>query len=150
MIVDSIENARMYEGLAAGVHTAFQALRAGRVGGLPDGRHEIEGDRVFVLMQSYTTRPEAEGRLEAHRKYLDIQVVLEGREVAYWAPLEGLEADGAYSDEKDVGFFKGSAQGVLPIPAGFFALFLPQDAHKPQCVWGAPGRVRKAVFKVRL
>jgi YhcH/YjgK/YiaL family protein len=150
MIVDSIENARLYEGLSAGVRKAFEALRAGSIAKLPDGKHEIDGDRVFVLMQSYTTKPEAEGRLEAHRKYIDIQVVLEGREAMYWAPLEGLEPDGGYSEEKDVAFFKGAAQGVLPLAAGYFAMFYPQDAHKPQCAWGGPGRVRKAVFKVRV
>ncbi len=150
MIADSIESTGLYAGLGPGIRKALETLRAGGLSGLADGRHEIDGDRVFVLMQTYTTKPEVEARLEAHRKYLDIQVVLEGREVMYWAPLEGLEPDGAYSDEKDVAFFKGAAQGVLPVAAGHFALFYPQDAHKPQCAWGGPGRVRKAGFKVRL
>jgi YhcH/YjgK/YiaL family protein len=105
---------------------------------------------VYVLMQSYTTKPEIEARLEAHRRYLDIQVVLEGREIIYWAPIEGLEADGAYSEERDVIFYKGSVPGAVTVSAGCFAIFYPQDGHKPCCHWGAAAPVRKAVFKVRV
>ena len=150
MIADSVKNSGQYEAMGAGVRKAFEYLRTQDLRKLSDGKHEIDGDRVFVLMQSYTTKPEIEARLEAHRKYLDIQVVLEGREVMYWAPIEGLDADGAYSDERDVIFYKGSVPGALALTAGCFAVFYPQDGHKPCCHWGAPAAVRKAVFKVRL
>jgi YhcH/YjgK/YiaL family protein len=150
MVADSVRNAALYESMSAGVRKAFEYLRAADLRKLADGRHEIDGDRVFVLMQSYTTRPDIEARLEAHRKYLDIQVVLDGREVIYWAPIEGLEADGAYSDERDVIFYKGSVPGAVTLASDCFAIFHPQDAHKPCCHWGAPAAVRKAVFKVRL
>lgn len=150
MIADNVKNAGLYEGLSANLRKAFEYMRSHDLKRLPDGKHEIDGDRVFVLMQSYTTKPDIEARLEAHRKYLDIQLVLEGREVIYWAPIDALEADGGYSEERDLIYFKGSVPGAVPLTAGCFAILHPQDAHKPCCHWGAPAPVRKAVFKVRL
>jgi YhcH/YjgK/YiaL family protein len=150
MVADTVRNSAAYEGLSAGLRKAFDFMRAHDLRMLGDGKHEIDGDRVYVLMQSYTTKPEIEARLEAHRRYLDIQVVLEGREIIYWAPIEGLEADGAYSEERDVIFYKGSVPGAVTVPAGCFAIFYPQDGHKPCCHWGAAAPVRKAVFKVRV
>ena len=150
MMADRLKNASLYEGLSPGLRKAFEYLRAHDLRKLGDGRHEIDADRVFVLMQSYTTKPEVEARLEIHRKYVDLQVILDGREVIYWAPADALEADGAYSEERDVAFFKGGAPGVVTLSAGTFAIFYPQDAHKPCCHWGAPSQVRKAVFKVRV
>ncbi len=150
MIADRLENAAAYQGLSANLRKALEYARAQDLAKLADGKHAIDGDRVFVLMQSYTTKPEIEARLEAHRKYIDIQLVVEGREVIYWAPIQGLEADGAYSDERDIIFFKGGVPGAVALTAGCFAVFYPQDAHKPCCHWGAPAPVRKAVFKVKL
>jgi biofilm protein TabA len=150
MVADTLDNGAAYRDLGGGLRKAIEYARSHDLRALPDGKHEIEGAKLFVLIQSYTTRPEAEARLETHRKYLDLQLVLEGREIIYWAPAGELEPDGGYSDERDVAFYKGGVPGALALQAGAFAVFYPQDAHKPCCQWNGPGKVRKAVFKIQV
>ena len=73
-----------------------------------------------------------------------------GREIIRWAPLEALNPAGEYSDEKDILFLSGVARARLKMIPGSFALFYPEDAHKPNCTWDEPQRVRKVVVKVRI
>jgi YhcH/YjgK/YiaL family protein len=117
---------------------------------LEDGRHEIEGQRLFALVQSYTTRPATEVVFEAHRSYMDLQLVFEGREAIGWAPTAALETTEPYSAEKDVELLDGSVALVMPLESGWFAVLLPQDAHKPCCHLDGPSKVRKVVFKIAI
>jgi biofilm protein TabA len=148
MIADTLDNGAAYRDLPGGLRKAIEYARTHDLRALPDGKHEIDGARLFVLVQSYTTKPEAEARLETHKKYLDLQLVLEGREIMYWSPVGALEPDGVYSEERDVAFYKGGVPGALALAEGGFAVFYPQDAHKPCCQWNGPVKVRKAVFKI--
>lgn len=145
MIVDRLSNWRAY-GFPPRLARAFELLSDPAVQALPDGRHELDGERLVALAQGYTTKAVADGRLEAHRKYVDVQFVVSGEERMGWAPLEGLP--GRFDEEKDLGFYEGEFD-LVHVPAGFFAVFFPHDAH-------APGldpksgfcRVRKIVLKV--
>lgn len=152
MILDRLEHASRYEGLGPAFRKAFAWLAETRFEGLPDGRQEVDGERVYALLSSYTTAAADSKKLEAHRRYADIQVVLEGEEVLYWAPLEGLRSEVAYQPEKDVEFFAepAASSSALHLRPGLFGLFLAQDAHKPGCHLGGATAVRKLVVKVQL
>jgi len=150
MIADSLTRCeRHYHGhprLAA----AFQFLRA-----LPpdpsDGRHDIDGDRVFALVQSYTTAAASERKLEHHRKYLDIQFLMAGEELIEHAPLEGLPVDKPYEEDRDYGLVKDpEVCSSLILRSGHFGIFFPEDAHKPGCSVRNATAVRKVVVKVLL
>jgi YhcH/YjgK/YiaL family protein len=115
---------------------------------LPDGRHELDGDRIIAMPQGYPTRPRTEGRWEAHRRYIDIQYIISGQETMGWAPVSTLEPVTTFDEAKDVGFFAGNGD-MLTVRQGMFALFLPQDAHMPCLRVGQdPEQVRKIVMKV--
>ncbi|MDB6170241.1 MAG: hypothetical protein JWM88_3105 [Verrucomicrobia bacterium] len=129
---------------------AFRHLRA-LSSGAADGRQEIEGDRLFALVQSYSTSPAAERKLEHHRTYADIQFMLAGEEVIEFAPLGGLPVIAAYDEAKDFGLVRDpERRSAVLLRAGDFAVFFPEDAHKPGCAAGSPGPVRKVVVKVRV
>jgi YhcH/YjgK/YiaL family protein len=116
-----------------------------------DGRHEIDGDALFALVQSYTTTPAAERKLEHHRKYADIQFLLVGEEIIEHAPLEGLAVDTPYQAEKDFGLVRDAAgRSAVVLKPGSFGIYFPEDAHKPGCSIHEPAPVRKVVVKVRL
>jgi biofilm protein TabA len=148
MIADSLPHAARYYTLHPLFRTAFDYLRQFPTG-TPDGRHPIDGDRLYALPQSYETAPASEKRFEAHRRFIDIQYVLSGEEVIYHAPTERLEVSDAYHDERDVVFFRDPpAASPTLLRSGDFTIYFPHDGHKPGCVNGAPRAVRKIVIKV--
>jgi YhcH/YjgK/YiaL family protein len=155
MIADRLEHLDRYRGLDPRLDRGLEALRR-LAGGPPaaDGRHELEGADLYASLSTYETGNPAEKSYEAHRRYIDIQAVLAGRELLYWAPLAGLAARRAYSEAEDVAFFEdpaGGGAGLLLDPGSFIVLF-PQDAHKPGChpARGGGETVRKLVLKVRV
>jgi len=159
MIADTLAHLERYRGLDPRLDRGLEALRR-LAGDAPasDGRHELEGAELYASLSTYETGNPAEKSYEAHRRYIDIQAVLSGREQLYWAPLAGLAARRAYSEAEDVVFFEdpaGGGAGLLLEP-GTFAVLFPQDAHKPGCrVAGGSGgtggeTVRKLVLKVRV
>jgi biofilm protein TabA len=152
MIYDSLDSLGSYKGLSRNLDDAIEYIASHDLGGLPEGRSPIDGERLFCSVMSYETKEPTLARYEAHRRYLDIQILLEGREDCFYLPLEGLPALEAFDPERDVGFHSeaGRAGLALPLERGLFALFLPQDAHKPGCARGGSRRVRKVVVKVEL
>jgi biofilm protein TabA len=149
MILDSLSLWRRYAPLHPRLALGFTFLEH-----LPPdaalGRHDVDGDAVYALVQRYQTRPVAETRLEAHRRYIDIQYLLTGQEVIHWTPLEALaEATQPYDSVTDVAFYASVADMVpLLLRAGRFAILFPDDAHAPSCAWGDPAEVLKVVVKV--
>lgn len=150
MIIDSISNRQIYRGIGSGIERALDYLANTDFAALEDGKHEIDGDELFALVSTYDTEPESVRSFEAHRKYLDVQYILSGREIIYWAPQAELTPAGEYSEEKDIVFLSGEARARLQLTPGSFTLFYPEDAHKPNCAWNDPGAVRKTVVKVRI
>ena len=150
MILDTLTNRGRYERLSAGIERALSYLADTDFAALENGKIAIDADKIYAMLMTYDTEPESIRSFEVHRKYLDVQYILSGREIIYWAPLEELSPKGEYSDEKDILFLSGEARARLQLTAGSFAVFYPEDGHKPNCAWDAPQRVRKAVVKVRI
>ena len=91
-------------------------------------------------------------KFEAHRKYVDIQCLLEGQENIESTVLNGLTVDMPYDAEKDVEFYAqtDNQKIVTHLMPGIFAAFFPQDAHMPGVsVGGSPAFVKKVVVKIK-
>jgi YhcH/YjgK/YiaL family protein len=158
MIVDQISNvdSDFYNGLLRKHGGSFQLaerlalglkfLQEGSVLELLPSRIELDGDKVFAMIQHYNTKPKEQGAWEAHRKYIDIQYVAEGQELMGHANLGHLQA-GEYDAEKDFVLLKGEGSFVL-MKAGTFVILAPQDAHMPQIAVDVPQPVKKVVIKV--
>ena len=112
------------------------------------GRHDLGVEGLFANVQEYTTRKAS--RYEAHRKYIDIQIVVSGHEYIYVAPLEKmLDPQGDYNEASDIAFFGAAADGkpVPAVPQQWLVLF-PSDGHMPCMSDGTLSEVRKIVVKV--
>lgn len=142
MVLDQLANAARYAGLHPRFARAFEALA--NVHSLPDGRHDIDGDRVYLLLQGGDGKGRKAARLEAHRAYIDIQLTLEGIEEIGWSPVAACRPSD-FDTARDIGFFDDRPHVWLTLPPGHFAIFFPTDAHAPL---GGMGKVRKAVVKV--
>lgn len=151
MILDTLSQWRTYAALSPRLAQGFAFLETVRPS-LSVGRHEIAGDDVFAFVQRHATKPVEERVYESHRKYIDIQYVVQGRELMYWAPLPWLPTVTMPFDvEKDAALYALIPNGVpLAVTEGQFAVFFPEDGHIPSCAWGAPSEVLKVVVKVRV
>lgn len=151
MIADSLARpTTRYEMLHPLFAAAFAYLRSFDPE-TPDGKVALERDQLFALPQRYETSPAETRRFEAHRRYIDIQYILEGEEIIEHAPVERLpEVTEPYSDDRDVMFFRDPAAcSRTLLRAGEFAVYFPADGHKPCCQAGRePAAVRKVVMKI--
>jgi YhcH/YjgK/YiaL family protein len=86
MIVDRIENARLYVPLHKQFKKAFAVLADPALAQKSDGRYSVDGDTLYYMVQHYTTKPVDQARFESHRKYIDIQVLLAGQELLGYVP----------------------------------------------------------------
>ena len=114
------------------------------------GKHVVNED-FFFLVQEYVAKDPEVARFEAHKNYVDIQYIVEGQEGMEVAPLDTMEVLNPYNPEKDV-MHLVSKEGCckMLITAGGYAVFYPQDAHKPCIRVGEPVTVKKIVGKVRV
>lgn len=124
---------------------------ARRIAAVPEGKTErIElGEGVFALEQAYLTKPAEAGKWEAHERFIDVQVVVEGRELMGVIEAGRLTLTEDYRAERDLMFFAALAGGsTLRVAAGEAAVFFPADGHMPSLADGEPVLVRKTVVKV--
>ena len=151
MIADRIECAGMYGGLGERIALGLSLLGEERVLAGEPGRYEVDGDRIYYVIDTYLNRPTEQSHLESHRKYLDIQYVVSGREWIGCCPVEGLAVDRPYDVSKDVEFYKpASPIGRVLMTEGMFAIFFPHDAHMPGQMVERPEQVKKIVVKIRV
>ena len=129
MVLDRLENTYLYENLSENFRMVFHYLQKNDLKKLAVGKYTLENG-VYFMVQQYATKPVEAGKWEAHRKYIDIQLVLDGNERIGYAPITGLEEATAYEEEADVQFFEGEGS-LLQVPGGSFCIFFPEDAHMP-------------------
>lgn len=117
---------------------------------LTDGRVDIDGDRVFALVQHYETLETDAPRFEYHRKYIDIQYIVSGEEVIGWASADLMVLTEEYDGDKDICFGTVLAGEMTPVylKAGQLTVLYPEDAHAPKLSAGRPSHVFKIVVKV--
>jgi beta-galactosidase beta subunit len=104
---------------------------------------------LTALPQGYDTKDPATCLFEAHRRYLDIQYVIDGAEAMGWAPLDGLVVTDPYDAARDIAFYRQPSHWVnVPVRVGQFTIFYPEDGHMPGLRMEGITRVRKVVMKV--
>ncbi|MBM3336048.1 YhcH/YjgK/YiaL family protein [Candidatus Sumerlaeota bacterium] len=146
MIVDKLDNAPRYYGVHPGFKAAFEYLKTQHLDSLTTGRREIDGARLYALISRDQGRGKAAAKLEAHRKYIDIQYVIAGDELIGVRPTADCrQVSAAYDPERDIGFFADAPDTWVLLHAGSFVILWPEDAHAPL---SGEGEVRKAIVKV--
>jgi YhcH/YjgK/YiaL family protein len=147
MFIDSLANTAVTDALPPRLKRAVEYLRTTDLSTLAAGRFDVDGDRIFALLQDYTTRPAAETKWEAHRRHIDVQCVLAGSERMGYQHLSRATVTEPYDPDRDVAFFQPGTD-FLTVSAGMYAIFWPDDVHAPQGAAGEPASVRKVVVKV--
>jgi biofilm protein TabA len=146
ILVDKLENAERYYGMNPGFEKAFTFLGRSDLAELPAGTYKIDDDRVFCMISRGPGRTRSEAKLEAHRKYIDIQYIITGKEEMGYKPTAKCKLPlTEYNPDRDIMFFNDKPDSWNTVRAGSFAIFFPKDAHAPMV---SKGDIHKAVIKV--
>ena len=146
MILDTIENYKLYNPINQRIAKGFDFLRTTDLDSLPSGKHDIDGDTIFALVQEYQTKPLEECKLESHKKYIDIQYVIRGEE-RMGVTTQNNQKIIEINEEKDYTFYEGNTSLVL-VSKGMFTIFFPDDLHQPCVQTETISEVKKVVIKV--
>ncbi len=147
MIFDTLENINNYKGLGR-VYTALQFLADTDFSEMPLGRYELEGDDIFYMVQSYETDP-YKTVSEAHKKYIDIQFMVDGEEIVGVAPFSAEKTGTEAKPENDVWFYECHTEPLTLFKNSFMVLY-PNDLHCPGVAVDNPLTCRKVVVKVKV
>jgi YhcH/YjgK/YiaL family protein len=150
MILDSIINHHLYFNLHPLFGKAFDFLTKTDFNKLELGKHILEGDDLFVILMEYETKESAECIMESHRKYIDIQYMVQGEELMGVALQNGHMPSVPYDETKEAAFYEASSDSLIKVAKGQFAIFFPHDLHRPCIKHEKISKIRKAVFKVRV
>jgi YhcH/YjgK/YiaL family protein len=146
MIFSTLSQSSRYTILHPLFSRAFDYIRDTDLYALAPGRYHLVGDDLIVIAEQAQGKTKEVARLEAHRKYIDIQLVLEGNETMGWKPLaDCLNPVSEYSEEKDICFFHDAPASWIAVPPDHFCIFFPEDAHAPLVATGA---IHKVIFKI--
>lgn len=152
MIFDKMENISEYFNEIPLLEKVSEFMEDFSKNGREDGTYEIDGKRVFAMIQSYRTKRQTpEMMFEAHRKYIDVQYIVSGIEKIRWSKLSAVNlVEEKYSKGDDIAFYEGDALFDFTLTKGTFLLLYPQDAHLPGLSAEKDVNVRKIVFKIEV
>jgi biofilm protein TabA len=146
MILDRLENFRRYASIHPGFQAAFSYLQNSFIKDFKEGKETIDGQRLYALAMDTQGKGRHGARLESHRRYIDLQYTVAGSDLIGYENMSACTTDEkGYDAEADIEFYANSPAVWLPVPAGSFAVFFPEDVHAPL---GTDGAVHKVVVKI--
>ena len=132
MIIDHLDNIHFYAPLLPNLEKGLQAIREEKEkagGEIPAGRYDFDGG--FFKVERSKTKAFSDGTYEAHKNFIDVQIIEEGSEEIAWAMLEELTESIPYNAEKDAARYTGDFSHQMKIKKGMFWAAFPWDGHRP-------------------
>ena len=150
MILDTLKNAGNYAAIHEGINEVLKAVSGYTPENYETGKVEVDGDRIYYMRNAYATKEPT--IFEAHKKYIDVMVMIEGEETIYVKPTSRLSnITMAYDSERDLMLAEFDKDGTpVHMTKGSFIVLMPQDAHAPGCWYECSKSVKKIVGKVRI
>ncbi|GGF01806.1 YhcH/YjgK/YiaL family protein [Hymenobacter cavernae] len=148
--VDAVEFAREYQANKAIWDQAFAYMRDHDLASLPNGSSKIDGDRLTLSVTEPTSKEFDKTQWESHKKYIDLQYIVRGKERMGVEEFPKLTVTDPYNETKDVAHYSGSTGKYYVAEPGTFYLFFPRNAHRPSIKVEGYDVVKKVVFKIRV
>ena len=148
MILDSLKNSALYENVNPRMKKAFALIASTDWTKMEPGIHELDGKDIYVNVMERELKQKPDAKLEVHNEYIDIQVLISGREESFgWSERKDLKLpQGEFDAEKDIQFFDDVPQTYYTLRPGQFTVLFPEDGHAPMV---GEGTMRKIIVKVR-
>ncbi|MBQ2645498.1 YhcH/YjgK/YiaL family protein [bacterium] len=147
IIVDDLKNFDFYINLNKNFKTVKDFLDKNELNNMEIGSYEIIDSDIYVNIDEYQTKESS--LAEAHRNYIDIQIVLDGNEKIGYTNIKNGKIEIPYNLEKDIEFFQADCDFIKADNTKFF-IFYPQDIHQPCISDENKTKVKKAVFKIKI
>ena len=148
MFADRIENLKLYIPYNEKIKVVCDYLAKTDIHALEVGKYDI-GEGVRVVVNAFTPKTREAARWETHKKYIDLQYLIEGDESMGYLPIEEVEA-AEYDAEKDVSHpvpKTGASVSEIALTTGCFAFLEPRDAHRPSVKLHSDAS-KKLIFKI--
>ena len=130
------------------INKALEYLNSINLDELKLGKNVIN-DWLYINVQEYMTKSISECRFESHKKYVDIQMMIHGKEAIETCDVDKLELETEYNEENDVMFWKQKPNQMRSVIVdGGYVILYPQNAHMPCIAVDEPVKVKKLVAKV--
>ncbi|MEG1131271.1 MAG: YhcH/YjgK/YiaL family protein [Romboutsia sp.] len=149
MIFGSINHEKTYANIDKDLLTCFEYAKKNKLVDFEKGSYQIDGDNIFVNIVEYETCEKEERFWEAHKKYIDIHLMLEGIERIDVGFIESLQQK-EYQEKDDFLPLEGEASGCVNLSKGDFLVCYPEDAHMTAIKVNEKKKIKKAIFKVIL
>ncbi|BFG69489.1 YhcH/YjgK/YiaL family protein [Sediminibacterium sp. KACHI17] len=148
MVIDHISRAALYFHLHPGIETALRYIQTTDFTQLENGKYELDGEQLFAIVQAYDTKDPDTEKLEAHKKFIDVQYVVSGQEKMGHALLSTQVPSREYQSDDDFMLFDETPDFFTVVTAGMFTIFYPSDLHMPCIIHERSTPVKKVVVKV--
>jgi YhcH/YjgK/YiaL family protein len=150
MILDSLAAIDTYIAVFPQLQTVKRILASGLLKDAEPGSYKTEDLFVRYNVNAYMTHEKGLSGYEVHHREADVQIILSGKELIDIADSSSMKERSTYDSGKDAQFFDGERLLRYTASPGFFAVFLPGEAHEPCITSEKPQSVRKVVFKLLL
>ncbi|MCX6203787.1 MAG: YhcH/YjgK/YiaL family protein [Bacteroidetes bacterium] len=150
MVIDKLSEINKYVNLHPRFAKAIDYIVTTNLVNLEPGTVLVDGEDIKAIVMDGHCVPVAESLagFECHNTYIDIQIVLQGKERVGWrARTSCKDPKGAYSEEKDVLFYADAPTLFFEMHPGMFSIYFPADVHAPMI---GEGPIKKVVMKVRV
>lgn len=147
--IDIQEFARQYHLNKAAWDKAFNFIKTQDLQAIKPGKYPIDGEEVFASVTANATKEYDKTTWESHRKYIDLQFVIDGGEKIGVCRIDKATVTKPYDEAKDL--INYTARGkVYTGGNGSYFLFFPNDAHRPNITTGGNNVEKKLVIKIRV
>ena len=132
MIKDHIDNAHQYDDLHPNFRSVLEILQSLNLDALQPGHIELDGNYVYININETKSKNKEEAKLESHRRYIDIQMPLSGKETfGVKSTTNCTNPIGEFDTERDILFYEDTPTEYITLNKGEFIIFFPDDAHAP-------------------
>ncbi len=149
MIIDTLANLYLYKALSKRISKAINYISESSFEDMAPGKYPVKEDRIFCLVNQYHTKSKEECEMEAHQKYIDIQLMIIGEEIIGYKPLTNQTPTVDYKPNEDYALYNVDVD-YLKLEKGMFAMFFPHDIHQPEIFLNEPQQVKKVIMKVMM
>ncbi len=148
MIISNLQNSERIESLHPLFKQLFDYVKTHDLLHTECGRIELAGDDLFINNVNPTCVSASDQVLEVHRDYIDVHILLEGKERIGWKALEDVtDLKQAYQKEGDCALYSDTPTSFVDLLPSQFLIVFPEDPHAPVI---GEGKIRKLIGKVKL
>jgi biofilm protein TabA len=142
MILDKIENLNNY---GFDFQFIFDDLKKEN---FIKGKFNIQEPKCFGIGLEYATQEAEKALWEAHRKYLDIHIILQGEEIISVTDIKNARSSKEYEDDYEL--FTAFPEQRIHLKPGYFLVLFPHEVHRTTEQIQNSIQVKKNVYKSQI